>query len=256
MPLIDDIKEQTRKAKDMTWKERFRYFWGYYKIHTAVVVAIIVFGVWIIHDMVTQREEAFYALMINAGGYNMSRTAGDEFGEYAGIDTKEYEVVLDTSVNYNPENYSQDSYYNAMKVSALLAAGDLDVITCGDTLFYTYALNESFAPLEDVMTAEKLERYGLDIYYIDREEIRRNDEQELDMYADPEASAPKMTKDPRDPSQMEDPVAVGIYLDVEKIPFFMENQCYMQGEVVYGFVINSDKSETGIRFLDYLTTCP
>ncbi|MDO4512397.1 MAG: hypothetical protein Q4B72_00005, partial [Lachnospiraceae bacterium] len=69
-------------------------------------------------------------------------------------------------------------------------------------------------------------------------------------------SAPKMTKDPRDPSQMVEPVAVGLYLDVESIPFFMENQCYMQGEVVYGFAINSDRTQTGIKFLDYLTTCP
>lgn len=256
MPIIDDIKEQTLKAKDMTWKQRLQYFWGYYKFHTIAVVAIITIVTWIIHDMVTQKEEAFYALMLNAGGYNMSRTAGDEFGEYAGIDMKEYDVVLDTSVNYNPENYSQDSYYNAMKVSALLAAGDLDVMTCADSLFYTYALNESFAPLEDVLTEEEIERYGLDVYYIDREEIRQNDEQDPDMYADPESSAPKMTKDPRDPSQMVEPVAVGLYLDVESIPFFMENQCYMQGEVVYGFVINSDRTQMGIKFLDYLTTCP
>ena len=29
--IIDEIREQQRKMKDMTWKERFAYYWEYYK---------------------------------------------------------------------------------------------------------------------------------------------------------------------------------------------------------------------------------
>ena len=40
--IIDEIREQQRKMKDMTWKERFAYYWEYYKVHTIVTIVAII----------------------------------------------------------------------------------------------------------------------------------------------------------------------------------------------------------------------
>ena len=40
--LYGEIKEQRQKTKDMSLKGKLGYFWDYYKIHTAVVLVVLV----------------------------------------------------------------------------------------------------------------------------------------------------------------------------------------------------------------------
>lgn len=256
MPVMDDIKKETSKMKDKSFKEKLAYFWGYYKFHTLAAVALLIMVIWFIHDIVTRNENAFYALLVNAGGYNMEDDAGNEFAESAGIDLKQYDIKIDTSVVYDPEVFSQDSYYGAMKLSALLAAGEVDTFVSRENVFTNYALDESFFQLDEVMTAEQIAAYEGDIYYIDQADIDAKETEEVTISETAEVPAyvsAAYTEDHRDPSQMENPIAVGIYLNVEDIPFFMDNNCFLSGEVVYGFMCNGAHTDQAVKFLSYLT---
>jgi len=256
MPVFDDIKEQTAKMKDMTLKGKFKYFWGYYKIHTLIILGVIIMVVWLIYDMTHQPDNALYALLLNSGGYGMTEDAGNEFAEYAGIDLRKKDVFLDTTMVFDPDTVSQDNYYSSMKIAALFAAGEVDCITCSESLFHNYGLNEAFIPLNELMTQEQIAAYGMDLFYIDRAEIAAKETEEVDIFAEEtgEADTEKEEIDHRDPSQMEEPIAIGFYLNVADIPFFTENYLYYGKEaVVYGFVGNSLHHETAIQFLDYLT---
>lgn len=260
MPVIDDIRNETNKMKDKTLKEKLAYFWGYYKFHTLAVIALLILVIWFIYDMVNQQENIFYALLVNAGGYEMAEDAGDEFAEYADINLNQYDIKIDTSVIYDPTSFSQDSYYGAMKISAVLAAGEVDTFISPEDVFYTYALSESFFRLDEVLSKEQIAAYEGDIYYVDQADIDARDAEELTLsettaeaFQGNGGTTAEAPVNPRDPSQMENPLAVGIYLNVEDIPFFMENNCYLNGEVVYGFMCNSSHSDNGIKFLSYLT---
>lgn len=255
MPVMDDIKQETSKMKDKSFKEKLSYFWGYYKFHTLAVVALLIMVIWFVHDLVSQKENAFYALLVNAGGYHMAEDAGNEFAENAGIDLKQYDIKIDTSVIYDPGDFSQDSYYGAMKLSALLAAGEVDAFVSTEDTFSNYALTDSFFHLDEVLTDEQLAVYEGNLYYIDQDEIDAKETEEVTISETAETmeAVPVDTVDHRDPSQMGNPVAVGIYLNVEDIPFFMNNNCYLSGEVVYGFMCNGSHTDQAVNFLSYLT---
>ncbi len=255
MPVMDDIKQETSKMKDKSFKEKLSYFWGYYKFHTLAVVALLIMVIWFVHDLVSQKENAFYALLVNAGGYHMAEDAGNEFAENAGIDLKQYDIKIDTSVIYDPGDFSQDSYYGAMKLSALLAAGEVDAFVSTENTFSNYALTDSFFHLDEVLTDEQIAVYEGNLYYIDQDEIDAKETEEVTISETAETmeAVPVDTVDHRDPSQMGNPVAVGIYLNVEDIPFFMNNNCYLSGEVVYGFMCNGSHTDQAVKFLSYLT---
>lgn len=255
MPVMDDIKQETSKMKDKSFKEKLSYFWGYYKFHTLAVVALLIMVIWFVHDLVSQKENAFYALLVNAGGYHMAEDAGNEFAENAGIDLKQYDIKIDTSVIYDPGDFSQDSYYGAMKLSALLAAGEVDAFVSTENTFSNYALTDSFFHLDEVLTDEQIAAYEGNLYYIDQDEIDAKETEEVTISETAETmeAVPADTVDHRDPSQMGNPVAVGIYLNVEDIPFFMNNNCYLSGEVVYGFMCNGSHTDQAVKFLSYLT---
>ena len=64
----DEIREERRKAMGrMTPKEKFAYFWDYYKIHALVTVIVIIGASSLIYNYVTYKDYGFYATLINTG---------------------------------------------------------------------------------------------------------------------------------------------------------------------------------------------
>ena len=91
--VIEEIREQQKKAfATMTPKEKLAYFWDYYKIHTIVAIAVIVFVIAFINSYRSNKPIAFYAVMLNADSYGdnaaFANTWSEGFMEYAGIDPK------------------------------------------------------------------------------------------------------------------------------------------------------------------------
>ena len=40
----DEIREQHQKMKGKSRKEKFAYFWEYYKVHTLVAILVLILG--------------------------------------------------------------------------------------------------------------------------------------------------------------------------------------------------------------------
>ncbi|MDO4293931.1 MAG: hypothetical protein Q4C65_11975, partial [Eubacteriales bacterium] len=57
----DEIREQHQKMKGKTPKEKFAYFWEYYKVHTLVVILAVVFVSSFIYSVATQKETVMEA---------------------------------------------------------------------------------------------------------------------------------------------------------------------------------------------------
>lgn len=258
MAVMDEFREEREAMKHGTPKEKLSYFICYYKWHVIIAVAAVACIISVIVSIATRKDTAIYVCMLNTleKGYDstgLESTAAEEFGnlfaEYAGIDTGEYNVHLDTSMSIRYDLTDQDSMYSAQKYMTYLAAAEMDVIVTDEASLEQYSYQEDFFDLREILTPEQLEAYEPYFYYIDMAVVEERNEimdSADNLYTDYVLIAP----DPRDPEAMEEPVPVGIYLDeCEKLRDYF----YFQSDDVVACVfVNTQKPDTALQFLDFL----
>lgn len=250
----------------MTTKQKWAYFWDYYKIHVLAAAALLAAAVSLIHHYVTYKDYGFYAAFVNAGitdpSENPTEKWAEEFQEYARIDPKEYEVHMDTSISLSDGMNSQYDIASQQKLAALLQVGDISAMVAETGTFEQYAHFRYFYNLEDFMSKEELEKYRPYFYYTDAAAFEPDaDDAEYNPAAVPEDIS-KLTIDHRDPSTMEQPVAVGIVLTKDnlvadaRLYAYLDNPQYdFQGcpaDVVLGVPLTNKEPELAVRFLEYL----
>ena len=74
--VIDEIRQQQMKTKEMSAKGKLEYFWDYYKVHTIVAILVIFFAAMFIRDIVTAKDYNFYSILFNA-----RQLSGDSLAE-------------------------------------------------------------------------------------------------------------------------------------------------------------------------------
>lgn len=255
--VIDEIREQQMKTKDMSAKGKWEYFWDYYKVHTIVIILVLVFGGALIHDIVSAKDYCFSAVMMNATLLSAD-AMGDSFAEYAQLDTETYQCFIDTSTTLSLHSYDQYGLATVQKIMAQMQTGDLDVLVYDSELFNNYAPTQMFLDLRDALTPEELTLYQDQLYYIDYAEILREEEasesEEMDASAglDPydEASVLAETERHRHPEAMEDPIPVGIFLTDS--PFAQKSGAYANLEPIFGITATSHRYDTSKKYLEFL----
>lgn len=260
--MYGEIKEQHQKTKDMSAKGKLSYFWYYYKIHTIALIAIIIFVISLIRQVVTSKDYAFYAALINSDfSYTTDDPWGAEFAEYAGIDTDKYLSSVDTSFMLSNGDMSQYSISSTEKLMAMVQTGGIDVIVADTAIFEGYARNEMFTDLRTVLPEEMLKKYENNLYYTDAASFDEADAGNYQSIEDmPDYDA--LVINHRDPSSMKQPIPVGICLPEENK--IMASGCYdylsagnvtYQGypsEAVLGIPLSATRLDTIILFLEFL----
>lgn len=61
----DEIREQHQKMKGKSRKEKFAYFWEYYKVHTLVAILVLILGGSMIYSIATQKDIIMEAAFVN-----------------------------------------------------------------------------------------------------------------------------------------------------------------------------------------------
>ncbi len=259
--LYGEIREQHQKTKDMSLKGKLEYFWDYYKIHTAVVLAVLALTVMFIQQYRSNKDYAFYAVLLNVDSTRIQDNQwNDEFSEYAGIDTEEYATVIDTSFIISRDNYSEYSITSMEKLVVMISSGIIDIVVADTGTFESQAQNEYYVNLGAVLPKELLDKYSDYLYYTDAATFEAT---ENALYSDEEQpSADTFIINHHDPSSMEQPIPVGICLpEGNKL---IETGCYdylaesgttYQGypsEAVLGITANTTHIDTVIKFLEFL----
>lgn len=251
MALRDEVKEQQNKLKGKTFKEKLNYFWDYYKIHTiAFLFAVLVISVFV-KDIVTNKDNAFSAVILNSYGQNSQEDFQADFAAYAGIDTDTYNCLIDTSATYSADSMSQYDVAFVQRIAAQVQTGDLDAFVGDAQAFGHYADGYLFQDLREALTEEEYKKYEPYFYYIDTAAIEaKRQMEEEDILAAAQEEDPA---DPMNPSSMETPVPVGIYL--ESSPKLAQWNCYTaSGETpIFGFLENAAHPDLAHRFLAYLS---
>lgn len=255
----DEIRQQQQKLKGKSPKEKLQYFWYYYKIHTIVIVCVVIFLVTMLHDILSAKDYAFYGVMLNSvdlSGDSME----DAFGEYAGLDLETYECFIDTDSTLSYRSATQYDMATSQRLIALVQTKDLDALVFDSEIYNNYANNGMFVDLSTLYSPEELQKYEDRLYYVDNAQIARADEDpdyknEALAFLDEEK---EITNDDilreaethRHPENMEDPIPVGIFL--EGSPFVQKTNAYDILTPVFGISATTTRPETAKKFLDFL----
>lgn len=264
MAISDEIRHQRSKLKGKGPKAYISYFLTYYLWATVGVIAGVAFIIAILTTVLGSKEDALGVMMLNAtttatGDSDYGAMLGDGYAAYAGIDTDEYAVSVDTSVYMTP-GVVQDTYdmASSQKVSVQAAAGTLDCIVADASNFYYYTHSQAFRDLRDVLSEETLAHYADHIYYVDQADVdayqaqidEENGTTTLMTSEEGEAYEQADTFVQPDPDTMENPIPVGII--VTDAPRIADYGVYTDRVAILGFVQNAPHIDNAVSFLDYL----
>lgn len=220
----DEIREQNMKLKDAPFKEKLLYFKEYYLKGTiAVIIVLAILGNIAKTIINAPRETVFGALFFNSTGDAQDTTLLDSFIASLGVDMNKKEAFIDPTYTYsqNLDNSFQyeSSYLGIQKAMALLSSKDVEVMACDQEAFDYFARSECFHNLTDVLPKEILEKYNDKIYYFEDEKTGEK-------------------------------LPLGI--NVNDAPKLIENHYFDYSEPILGFVANTERIETAIKFLEFI----
>ena len=181
MALKDEIKQENIKIKDMPLKKKAKYIWDYYKFPIlGVLVGLFLLGTFIRDYRINSRPIYLDAILINSDlAYSPEDGLKEDFIRYASVDTDTYNLMIDSSIIIDKENYDQMSVANAQKVLAMYTAGDMDVIIGPESIIDEYGAMGAHMDLEGIMSDElkkDLETKGFSLYYTTEYEEDENGE--------------------------------------------------------------------------------
>lgn len=256
--VIDEIRQQQMKMKDMSLKGKLSYFWYYYKVHTIVTIIVIIVGGAFIHDIITAKDYNFYAVMLNSSHLD-SDALESSFGEYAQLDMEKYQCYIDTLSTLSYQSQSEYDLATLQRTIALVQTGDLDVMVLDAQVFYNFSLNSMLMDLRNIFTEEELSAYEGNIYYIDYATIRKAVEAEnTDTLTDETSDRNNATQEEiaaeaethKDPSTMAEPIPVGVFVD--KSPLVQKTDCYSQLVPIYGVVATGHRPDEAKQYLAFM----
>lgn len=249
MPVMDEFKKERESIKNADFKTKLRYFFYYYKLHTIAVVAAVILVSTLIHDIVTQKDDALFAAMLNCAVLSEDDTTAftQNYAEYAAIDTEEYNIQIDTTLYFSQDTLTELTMSASQRLMVYTSAGELDVIVGGSDIFPEQAGQGMFHDLRDILSAEQLAKYEPYFYYVDQAVI--DETYELAETVSLDENYPEMP-DPTKPEEMENPIPVGLFVtDCERLT----NTYYFGGDYsVIGVMVNAPNLENSIKFIDYI----
>lgn len=247
MPVMDEFREEREAIKNGTKEQKIQYFKDYYRTPLIIAIAAIIFVGSLIFTIVTNKDSAFFAVYLNGVSNPNNQWFLEDYAEYADISTKEYELTVDTSAAFNGNYSDYDTMYTVQKISTYTGAGQVDTILGTDESFAYYANSVLFWDLREFLTEEQVAKYEPYFYYVDQADF-----DDIQWVTDSGESLHPTFADPKDPSAMEQPVPVGLYVqDSQKL-----NDAYTfkdaEDGIMLGVLLNTSHPENVQKFIDYL----
>lgn len=244
MPVMDEFKEERAAMKNGTPKQKLAYFFDYYKWHVVFGVVAIIFVATFLYQMVTKKDTAFYAMLINASAYNYPEEKENinAFAAYTGTDTEKYNIIYDTSVQLG----TGTDYYAAQQILVHVSAAEIDVMVSGNASLLQYAYMGDFCDLREFLSTEQQEKYRDFFYYIDgtvMEEIEAA-RKDYDHEYVPDYG------DPMHPETMQEPIPVGLFLPADCS--LLQDYLFSGDNPAVSVLINTKHPEMASRFIDFL----
>lgn len=259
MAVMDEFKaEREYLKKHGTRQEKLAYFWDYYKWHTIVGVAALIFIISSFYNALTAKDVVLNGILLNSTTMLDTKKQDDlilDFMTKQEINTKKNKISFNTSLQYTVFDDEEDidytngelTYTASQIMMVQVASGDLDFITGDLEILTSIAYSEYFVDLTTVLNEEQLALYEPYLYYLDQSVLEL-----LNESAQSNETTQVTIPDVDKPETMKTPVPVMIDLSrCEDIKIFYPNM-KEDKPIVMGFIANSKHAEMTGKFLDYL----
>ncbi|SHI82642.1 extracellular solute-binding protein [Clostridium amylolyticum] len=139
------------KIKHMSKKEKMEYIWDYYKIHILVGVFIIIAVSWTIYTNVNKTEYVFNCTLLGEG-VNLSKKAEfeDKLTKIVLEEPEDKKQAYMDFIEVKGSSSVENSIdpYAMQKLSARVAAGDIDIFIVDEKNFQRFAMQGMFEILD------------------------------------------------------------------------------------------------------------
>lgn len=156
--LKEEMREETKKLKEMSAQDKLWYIWEYYKFHIAGVLAAVLV-VYIIATSIYNStiHPGLYCMILNNQAARELDTSilEEDFHDLMGFGKKEPVYVESMFITYG-DRATEYSYASMAKVSALVASRELDVITGDRENIDHYTALDGLADLRQLLPADIL----------------------------------------------------------------------------------------------------
>lgn len=243
----EKIREEWKKLSKLSWGERLVYIWDYYKPLMAAVAGVILaisIGVSIYHNLQINTLLNAYFINCNALDADGDAIAADFAAYLGGIGDKD-EIHVDTMTTLDDEDMSNYGTANQMKMTAYIAAGDVDVLLLNQSAYDKYDGSGAFADLSALLTNEQLAQWSDLLVY---GEVEKQTESMTDAESQTDEAAELNAGENTWQGGNEVPVA----LKMQEAPGVKKFNAYYD-EPVYAVILgNSKHTDMAVDFLAYL----
>mgnify|MGYP003595050157 CR=1 FL=1 len=157
MAILDEIKEQQKKAAEMSLKGKLDYFWYYYKIPFLIAVVVIIFGTFLIKDLLAANRESVLQIAVLNGEVSSPEPAFQtELESFYSIDPDKQVLTIDSSYRIDIEAADQMSVASSQKIIAMVQVKELDIMIAPSDLMDYYATNDFFTDLSTLLSPEQI----------------------------------------------------------------------------------------------------
>lgn len=159
MAITDEIREQTKKFKDMTPKEKAGYIWDYYKVPIIVVVVLLIGGAILISDVRNNMKPTYIEVaMINTNfAIDPSNTLEDDFVRCANVDTVNNKVFFEVDYNFPDDYFDTTAMAYQQRLVSQYSANELDVVIGPVKPMVTAADCGGYADLMEILPRELID---------------------------------------------------------------------------------------------------
>lgn len=245
MAVMDEFKEERENLKNQPLKKKLSYFWTYYKWYVLGGLLAIIAIAATVRGFLTRTEDALYGIVVNGYASDNEEAFFNSFADYAGIDTDEYSVSLNSTLRMY-DRIDESTLSASQFIMVYTSAGDLDIAVMDNAPFTKYAYSGIYLDLSTLLDSKLYASLSDRMYYMDNAVYRQIEELE----ANGQSSADVVLPDPFKPEDMQEPVPVGI--DLTGCSRFMDTYYYESGTAYLGIVGNSRHMDTAVKFIEYL----
>lgn len=251
MAAMDEFRKEREAMKTAPFKQKLAYFWDYYKWHTIIIVAVIVFGVSMVHNIVTKTDSVLTGVMLNTfiDDYEKKEELVDEFVKLKEIDTDEYHVELNTSYTYSLEDSSTAAQSNYAVLQAIMAQGAngmLDFMTGDTATMVDFAYKGWFTDLRTVLNEEQIEMYEPYFLYVDQAVLDKIQEASNNVEDTTTIAHP----DPSKPEEMEKPFPA--FIDMSQCKTLTDLYTYEMDRLLLGIFSNAPNPDMTMEFIAFV----
>ncbi len=248
MTIIESIRNEFKKVMERPKKERFEYFWDYFKWHAIIAVVLVAVLIYTVIGLANRKETVFTGYILNCSVTADDKAFLQDFYAYTGIDTDKQEVGFYTDLHLQ-KGQDQRNAEVFQRIMAGISINDSDFIVAPPDPFRMCAYNTGriFADLRNFLDADALERFSDRLYYIDGA-VMQQLSAPVGQAVDPEAI---IYPDPRRPENMQDPIPVAI--DISDRANLRDAYYYFPDTTLYlGVITNTARPELTKQLIEFL----